>query len=396
MIGVEEASRLLDQYPGRFGSEKTPIADVLGRVLREDLIADRDFPPFDRVTMDGIGVDHTTFHPEKRYTVEGVAPAGSAQVTLKNREHCLEVMTGAITPHGVTAVVKYEDTERIGDQLAINLPNLQYRQNIHGKGSDRAKGDTIVKAGSIIGSAEIGIAATVGKHTLLTSRMPRVLVVSTGDELVPIEQTPAPHQIRSSNSSMIAAALRQHVGLVAATAHLTDDSGATEELIERNLAAFDVLIFLGGSSRGKFDFVPAALQRLGVTRHFYKVAQRPGKPFWFGSKTGACAVFALPGNPVSCLLCLTRYVIPWLRKGIGLPTVRKEAMLSTEVTFRPDLTYFAQVAITQDKDGTLAVPVEGHGSGDLANLCDASAFLELPPSQTVFDQGASYPYYSYR
>lgn len=396
MISVHEAERILSANSGYWGVADVAIDQASGRMLAEDLVADRDFPPFDRVTMDGIGINHRVFARDKEFSVQGIAAAGMVRQVLVDQASCLEVMTGAITPEGVSAIIRYEDVELEQGRARINLPEVKEGMNIHRQGTDRKLGDLIVSKGRRIGSAEVGIAATVGKETLKVLEMPRIVVVSTGDELVPIGARPLPHQIRTSNAIMIQESLKRQIGVDADLLHLRDDQEKTKAALLDSLQKYEVLIFLGGSSKGKFDFIPSTLEGEGVKRHFYKVAQRPGKPFWFGTGKGNRFVFALPGNPVSCLLCLIRYVVPWLKQSLGHVEPPSMRQLSKRVDFDPTLTYFAQAQATNNNATMVATPVEGRGSGDLANLCDADGFIQLPADRNTFNEGEYFPFYSYR
>ena len=236
------------------------------------------------------------------------------------------------------------------------------------------KDDVLIPAGRQLGSSEIAIAATVGKSQLKVSKLPKTAIVTTGDELVPINAIPAPHQIRASNGVMLYSALLD-LGLVATLEHLSDDKKAVEDGVKHLLEHYEVLIFIGGSSRGKYDYIPDTLEKNAVIRHFYKIKQRPGKPFWFGTIGLQKFVFALPGNPVSCFLCLEKYFKPWLKNSLGVSVDRVSAVLQKDVLFKPPLTYFTPVRLAT-VDGVLqANPLLGQGSGDLANLGDADAFI---------------------
>jgi molybdopterin molybdotransferase len=242
------------------------------------------------------------------------------------------------------------------------------------------------------------VAATIGKSNVRVAGLPRIAVISTGDELVDISETPLPHQIRKSNVVQIAAVLRQY-GVQLKTFHISDDQGAVEDLIRELISGYDCLILSGGVSAGKFDYVPEALDNLGVRKIFHKVAQRPGKPFWFGVKEKAvrpgknpgppdCVVFALPGNPVSSFMCTLRFVIPWLNAYQGIARPPEYAILTKDFHFKPPLTYFLQVKLVYGEDGMrYATPAEGHGSGDLANLVEADGFLELGAGHEVYGKG---------
>jgi molybdopterin molybdotransferase len=232
---------------------------------------------------------------------------------------------------------------------------------------------------------------------LRVAALPKVAILSSGDELVEVDEQPLPHQIRKSNVHTMAAVLDTW-GLPADLLHLPDDPSAIEASLSVCLEKYDALLLSGGVSMGKFDHIPAALGRLGVAELFHKVSQRPGKPFWFGRRAGA-VVFAFPGNPVSAFMCLHRYFQPWLRAGLGLlqPIDNQYAALDSDYHFKPDLTYFLQVKLGAAPEGRLlATPVTGHGSGDLANLADADAFLELPLERQVFKAGEVFPLWCYR
>lgn len=398
MITVEQAVAIIQQTTKDFGIEEVPLDAAVGRVLRENLYADRDFPPFHRVTMDGIAIQHAAFQSGRReFPVEGVGAAGDVQQQLQSPEHCLEVMTGAMLPLGADTVIRYEDLEIADGQARVMLETLGWGHNVHKKGEDRPKGSLVVPAGLRLSPAEIGVAATVGKAMLKVSRQPKTVIISTGDELVEVTETPLPHQIRRSNEHRLKATLAKY-GIPADTRHLRDDLGEVLRELKTLIAEYEVLILSGGVSEGKFDYLPRALDQMGVVKLFHKIKQRPGKPLWFGKAPNGALVFALPGNPVSSFMCTQRYFLPWLEQSLGLPpVVFPNAVLAREVTFKPDLTYFLQVKVQYDDQGRiLAHPAEGHGSGDLANLVEADAFLQLPQGRDVFMKGEVFPLIVYR
>jgi len=330
--------------------------------------------------------------------IEATAAAGNPEKTLQNPENCIEVMTGAMIPLGTDAVIRYEDIE-IKDKTAritIDINEIRAGQNIHPQGSDRKTGDIIVPKGRKLSPAEIGVAATIGKHEILVQRKLRAVVISTGEEIVAITETPLPHQIRTSNGFALQASLKNW-GLETENVLLPDDQAIIETKIAAFMETFDVLILSGGVSAGKFDFVPKALENQGVKKLFHKVSQRPGKPFWFGKSANGTVVFALPGNPVSTFMCLNRFFKKWLDASQGLENQQLTAELSEDFTFKPELTFFLQVKLSYTLTGKiLATPVEGHGSGDLANLVEADAFLELPLERSLFKKGEVFKGFVYR
>jgi len=398
MITVEEALRLIKNQTTDYGTEEIELKHSIGRILQETVVADRDFPPYNRVTMDGIAFQYEAFENGRMtFEIEGVAAAGAAQFTLSSSDNCLEVMTGSIMPLQADVVVRYEDVEIEGNLATVLVDRIKLRQNVHGKGTDRRAKSEIISKGVMISPAEIGVAASVGKAKVKVSKVPRVLIISTGDELVEVHETPEAHQIRRSNVFLLQTTL-QHYKIDADTAHLNDDLKTIKTSLALFLENYDLIVMSGGVSKGKFDFLPEALTALGVEKHFHKIKQRPGKPFWFGKHPKGTLVFALPGNPVSSFLCTHRYLMPWLKDSLGLKYQTPiTAALAAPINFKPDLTYFAQVKLTSGADGKLlAHPTEGNGSGDFANLVDADAFIEIPRGKDLFEVGEVYPVYLYR
>ncbi len=399
MIDIHHATDIVLEHRRDLGVETVPLPLAAGRVLAEPIRADRDFPPFDRVTMDGIAIQYQAFAKKDTpvFPVLGTQAAGAPPQSMPDPDGCLEVMTGAVLPEGTDTVIRYEDVTIENGTAIINVEAIKEGQNIHRRGTDRPQGSTILEPGVLLSAAELGVAATVGKALLQVRRLPTAVIISTGDELVPVESFPEPHQIRSSNTHTIRASLKKW-GLQVDDLHLVDEPAVIRRELQRCLEKYDMILMSGGVSKGKFDFVPEALEDLGVEKCFHRVRQRPGKPFWFGHWRGQCTIFALPGNPVSSFMCTHRYVGPWVRACMGLdPLDYDYAVLDSTFTFKPDLTYFLQVRLDYARNGMRrAIPVEGHGSGDLANLVEADGFLELPRGRTEFPEGELFPVLIYR
>lgn len=391
MISVENALAIVLENTQDFGVEKVSFLKSLGKVLQEDILADRDFPPFNRVAMDGICIDKTYFdNGQRSFTIENIQPAGSEQLTLQNPENCIEVMTGAVLPKNANAVIRYEDITTEKGVATINIDALKDFQNIHPQGKDQLKNDILIKKNTVITAAEIGVLATVGKSEVIVSKEPKVLIISTGDELVSVNEVPKSHQIRRSNVFTLVALL-EDLKITSETKHLTDNKAALTKKIATYLKEFDVLLFSGAVSKGKFDFLPEVLAELNVKKQFHKVAQRPGKPFWFGvEEKSKTVVFAFPGNPISTFVNCLAYFYPWYKKSLGLSLIEKTAILEEDVTFKPNLDYFLQVFITNKNGQLFAKPVKGNGSGDLVSLVNANAFIHLPNYKTEFKKGEVY------
>ncbi|CAE7465143.1 moeA [Symbiodinium microadriaticum] len=373
--------------------QSVSIDEAAGQILAEDLVADRDMPPFDRVTMDGIAIVYKTFNDGKEvFPIEHTVAAGTPQYKLKDSAHCVEIMTGAIMPIGVDTVIPYEMVQ-IGNGMAtIKAEIVKEKQNVHFKGLDRKAGDVLVRRNQKITATELMIAATIGKSRLKVYQNPKAVVISTGDELVEIEENPQAHQIRKSNVFGIRSML-ESMGLEAHLLHLPDNEEVIRIELKKALNDYDCLVLAGGVSKGKFDFIPSALEELNVRKFFHKVRQRPGKPFWFGKSDAGKLVFALPGNPVSAFMCATVYLARWIRENLGQSQSEMKVKLAEDVKFPPDLTYFLQVKTHQNENAEwLATPVLHHGSGDFSNLTDSDGFIVLPTGKDLFKKGEIYPF----
>ncbi|QJW89376.1 molybdopterin molybdotransferase MoeA [Spirosoma taeanense] len=393
MLSVADAFAITQQHRLHLPAETVSLTSALGRVLRQTIRADRDFPPFNRVAMDGIAIRFTDFaNGQRTFPVVGMQRAGQPQQTLSQANSCLEIMTGAMLSIGADTVIRYEDVTITDGQATIEIEDVQPGQHVHRQATDRRSGDELLSAGRLIGPAELAVAASVGQTELSVTSLPRVALISTGDELVDVSETPLPHQIRRSNTYLLQAALAS-LGVTATLHHIVDDETILADRLSAILRENDLLILSGGVSAGKADFVPDVLARLGVKKHFHKIEQRPGKPLWFGTSADGKTVFGLPGNPVSTVLCAYRYVMPYLRTSLGLPPAPvRYARLTTSFTFRPELTYFLPVRVSSEPDGhSVAHPLPGSGSADFANLLDVNAFMELPAKASVFNAGEVFP-----
>jgi len=399
---VKDALDIILNNTEDFGIEEIEFLRSEGRILKEDIIADRDFPPFNRVSMDGIAISSTDFNDGLReFKIEGVQAAGSEQLTLKNSGNCIEAMTGAMLPINTDVVIQYELLDIKNGFAKVNLDAVKIFQNVHLKGLDRKIDDVLIRKNTLISPAEIGVFATVGKTTVKVAKHPKVMIVSTGNELVDVSEIPAEHQIRKSNVYTLVSLLKK-LHIKAESSHILDNKKAITHKIESYLKEYDVLLFSGAVSKGKFDFIPEVLDSLGVEKLFHKVKQRPGKPFWFGRKTstyentGTKTVFAFPGNPVSTFVSCIKYFYPWFHKSMHLVENEKQAILASNFYFKPNLTYFLQVKLNRKEGKLYATPVSGKGSGDLANLVDSDAFLELPDDRSNFTKGDVFPLLPYR
>jgi molybdopterin molybdotransferase len=386
-----QADELIEQQVQCLPIESLPLAQCAGAVLRENVYAERDQPPFDRVSMDGIAVDSGAVRGGiRKLKIQATQAAGDPPLTLTDQSACIEVMTGAVVPSGCDSVVPVEQIA-IADgcaEIAADL-NVEAGQNVHRRGSDSRQGALLLSSGSELRAPEIAIAASAGMARVRVSGQPMLAVISTGNELIEPGDPILPHQVRRSNAYAISAALRSHGFQRVADDHLLDDLAELRHRLKFHLETHDVLILTGGVSMGKMDLVPRALGELGVRTVFHKVAQRPGKPMWFGMSSGGTAVFALPGNPVSSIVCLTRFVLPALFTAMGRTRPLPEKMaLGGPVNVGVSLTFFMPVRVEVDDWGRAwAVPKPTNGSGDFTALAGTDGFVELPPGPNVYPKG---------
>lgn len=392
MISFNEAQHLVLSQFHNYGTEQVDLVNSVGRYLAEDILADRDFPPFNRATKDGIAIAFDAVENGRlSFEIKGVLPAGQPTIPFVEPESCIEIMTGAVVPFETDSVVMYEDVI-IKDDIASLKKIPTKGQNIHLRASDHTKGDILLKKNNKITPAEIGILATVGKSRVLVHKLPRIAVISTGNELVEIEKQPLLHQIRRSNTYTLYGAL-QELGITPMLLHIADDIDLLRQKLAYVLDEMDVLILSGGVSKGKFDFLPQVLSELGVENIFHRVAQRPGKPFWFGAnRQSQTLVFSFPGNPVSTFINFYLYFKPWLLKSHGVSLPNPQVMLRNTFENSSDLTVFVGVE-TRIIDGrVMALIVEGNGSGDLVNLSKIDGFVQLNPGHLKFSEGTLVPF----
>jgi molybdopterin molybdotransferase len=392
MTEVAAAQELILSNIPALASEQVPLADCIGRVLRETVHAERPQPPFDRVTMDGIAIAYRDWaRGVREFTVVGTQAAGAPALAGAKAGECLAVMTGAPLPEGTDTVIPVERIER-SDRVAVVTANaVQHRQFVHACGSDRAAGDVLLVAGARIGAPESAVLASSGRARFAVAQLPHAAVISTGDELVDAGEPIAPYQIRSSNDYAIEASLTMPRLARVTRARLKDDAAALAEAIAALHDRTDLLILSGGVSMGQFDFVPAVLERLGAEVIFHRIRQKPGRPMWFGMSAQRKPIFALPGNPVSTLVCTARYILPALREAAGLAASPPEyVQLSAAAESSAELTYFLPVSLCWSAEGAaLAEPRPTNTSGDFVSLAGTNGFIELPPARAPYPAGTA-------
>ena len=392
MIEVEEAiARILARMPD-WGEAQISLDTLSGSLLLDPVLADRPFPPYDRVMMDGIALGHARYAASQReFAITATAAAGDPQCELQDSATCIEVMTGAVLPQGSDLVIPYEHLViENGHARIVQETDWDPLANVHRQGSDCAERAIVLAAGSRLNGPRWGIAASVGQTHVRCQGLPRIQVISTGDELVEPDQDPLPHQVRQSNVYGLRASLLLNGYPAVDLSHVPDQQEAIVAHYRQASTCYDLLIYSGGVSKGKFDYLPQVWQSLGVEQVLHGVAQRPGKPLWFGVDPATqTAVLGLPGNPVSTLVCLHRYFISLF--GGSQP---RYARLSQDIHFDKDLTYFAPVKVIHTPMAEMvADPISLKNSGELTALASSDGFVELPRQQSVFHQGECYRYF---
>jgi molybdopterin molybdotransferase len=393
MTDVAAAEAMILAHLPRLAALEVPLAECAGRVLAEDVATERDQPPFDRVTMDGIAIAFRDWSAGTRaFDAVGTQAAGAAPLRLTAPGQCVEVMTGTGLPLGADTVVPIERVQRAGGRATVAADAaVKDGQFVHRQGSDRTSGSLVLRAGTRLGPPEIAVLAGAGRGGALVATLPRVAVISTGDELVDPGKPIAPHQIRSTNDRAVEASLELRRLAKVTRLKLRDDANALAIAIDRLDSELDALVLSGGVSMGQFDFVPSVLEELGAKLVFHKIEQRPGRPMWFGVSTRGKPIFALPGNPVSTLVCATRYLVPALCHAAGLaPQPPEIARLAAPVEGSPTLTLFAPVTLSSSAEGVLlAEPRPTNTSGDFVALAGTDGFVELAPLRGTYPAGTA-------
>lgn len=389
MIEVCQATARVLAYELPMRTVTVPLEKSLSRILAEDVCSDMDQPPFHRVAMDGIAINKKQLAETNKFKILKTISAGSESSELPDGAVCFEIMTGAVLPVNADMVIRYEDLQISGGEALIVADMNKLTSNFHVKGSDYQKGDKVLAKNTVIKSTTTAILASVGKTMVNVYDLPKVAILSTGDELVDIGVEPRPHQIRWSNGISLKQELCAHGFTDVSLFKVSDNESEMKKMMVDLLASKDILLLTGGVSAGKYDFVPKLLKECQVEEIFHKVAQRPGKPLWFGKTALDVFVFGLPGNPVSCLINLRRFVIPFIQHSIpGNAPVQHQACLNSEVKFNiKTMTYYCLIKINNHQGKMFATPLSGNGSGDFFQLRDSDGFIELKPQDAPFAEG---------
>ncbi len=381
---LSEAQKVVLEATPVLGLEKIPILDALGRVLGEDIVAERDNPPWDNSAMDGFAVrwedirqEHAIQKPVTLSIIEDV-PAGKMPSKTVESGQAIRIMTGAPIPKGADTVLKVEDTEHTLESVRVFKPEPK-GSNIRSQGEDVRKGECIIAKGTQIRPGEAGMLAILAKSFVFVYQRPRVAILSTGDELADLDERFSEEKIINSNSYGIAAAVQDAGGIPFLLGIARDNPAALKEKISHGLTS-DILVLSGGVSMGDYDFTKAVFRDLGAEVNFWKLAIRPGQPLAFGKIQGKLA-FGLPGNPVSSMVTFEQLVRPAMLKmsghrSYGRPLV--EAVFQEKFSKRTDRRHFLRGVLTRE-EGVFKVRTTGdQGSGILTSMVKANCLIDVP------------------
>jgi molybdopterin molybdotransferase len=392
MLTFEQARQRVMEVAARhrpaLETETGQLSQVLGRVLAQEVIADRDYPPFDRSTRDGYALRAVEApKPGASFAVTGEIKAGDTFAGDVAAGQCVQIMTGAAVPQGADAVVMLEHVLREGNRITTQRAAAK-GQNIVVRGSEAKAGQVLLRPGTRLGYAELALLAQVGRPDATVYRRPRVSILSTGDEVMEIDQTPGPFQIRNSNTVSLAAQVALAGGEPVPLFNAPDKEKVLRHAMETGLSA-DVLVLSGGVSMGKYDLVEKVLKELGAEFFFDAVEIRPGRPAVFGLCRGKL-VFGLPGNPVSTMVTFELFVVPALDILSGaapraLPLFK--ARLAAPVKQKAALTHFLPAVVEWPGGEPLVRELPWQGSGDIVALVQANAFLVVPQSKLEWAAG---------
>ncbi|MDF3818386.1 molybdopterin molybdotransferase MoeA [Leptospira sp. 96542] len=394
MISYEEALVIVSSTLVSPNIESIDLMDSLGRITAEVTRADRDYPPFNRSAMDGFAILTKEYRNEIPLRYDRELHAGE-EITLTEDETIIKIMTGAPVPIGLDSVIKIEDTELTEldgkKYVTFRNPKTKLWDNIAKRGEDVRFDEIVLDKGVSIGVSELALLASLGKHRINVSRLPKVTILSTGNEIIPINQTPLNFQIRDSNSYTISAILKKYGIKSTNTRNIGDNKKELTDYIDKSKSS-DILIISGGVSMGDMDLIPDILHSLGGKQIFHKVAIKPGKPIWFGS-LGTTIVFALPGNPFSVQTCARIFLEPFLQKFLGQnPKKPLKLPIAFQRSKKTKLAEFVPVRL-ETKDKTHLIQVPYNGSGDIRCGLSSAGLAFFPETISQFEEGTIVDFY---
>jgi len=386
MLHYTEAQKLITSLARSFGVEELVLDDADGRVLAEDIYADRDYPPFNRATMDGYAVNAEDWENGTRnFKIQQVVYAGENAHAALAKGSCYKIMTGAPVPPSANAVIRREDALQMEDTVSFAVVDIKPYQSIARQGEDMRKGDLVLPKGTVCSFATISILASLGKDKVKVKKLPKVALFTTGNEVVDIDIPVSGTQIRNSNRYLLKSLLKRWQMKPVLCKHVIDDRAQLTVNLSEALDC-DMMITCGGVSAGDADYLPEVLAEIGVKKLFHKVAIRPGRPIWCGQMPNGGLVFALPGNPVSCMVTFKLFIEKYIAKSlenhelseiiIPFKGVRKHAA---------NLDEFFPVQISSEPSQASILPI--NSSGDIRLGLHADAFVHHPAEVSELHDG---------
>lgn len=404
MITVAEAQALIINQARSFGVERVPLEESFGRVLAEDVRADRDYPPFNRSAMDGYAIVAEKFANQKDFPVQGTIYAGDLPATpgrgvggVTDRSlssvGAVKIMTGAAVPAPFNAVIRREDAVEQGGAVRFFSGPAQVWHNISRQGEDLARGEKVPTRGRVIDNATASLLASLGVVRPQVARVPTVAMISTGNEIIPPGKKPNPVELRNSNAVALKCQLRQFGIEHVAHVHAADDRKKLQAAIAK-YGKVDILLMTGGVSAGDSDYVPGVLTKLKFKNIFHRVQMKPGKPLWFG-KRGKTVVFAIPGNPLSAQVIFRIFVEPYVRQCLGLALHVPLALPLAEGRRKKDsLENFFPVRIeTRENRATMLGQIPFNSSGDIRAALFSDGLAVHPAAQPELAAGSVVSFY---
>jgi molybdopterin molybdotransferase len=392
MISVEKALKTILANFRPLSLEKVNILEARARVIGEDIFTTRNIPSADNSAMDGYAVRHidtkgaTKVNPLRLKVIEEI-PAGKIPKKRLKKGEAARIMTGAVIPDGADSVLRQEDTQKIGKLVEIYAA-VKKNQDIRFAGEDVKKGELVISRGSIIGPAQIGMLASLGRTFVNVHRRPHVAIMATGNELVDIKSEPPPGKIVNSNSYALAAQVLECGGIPLVMSITKDKKSYLQKKFKAALQA-DLIISSGGVSVGDYDLVKDVMAEMGNTMRFWQVAMKPGKPLAFGAIKDV-PLFGLPGNPVSTMVSFEQFVRPCLLKMQGHKNIFRrttKAFSTQEIQKRAGVKHFIRAIVKKKKDQYIVSTTGNQGSGILKSMVVANALIVLEENKTQVKKG---------
>ncbi len=389
MITVQTAQSILSNIRMPWGKEHISIAEATGRYLAEEVRADRDYPPFDRAMMDGFAIRFSDWQKGQRtFSYSHQQWAGSPIIDLPQEESC-EITTGASVPAGFDVVIPIETVD-VGDDgtfTCSEIEKLKSGWNIQKQGVEYIQHDVVIKKDTFISAAVVAVLASCGITMPLVYLRPSVAIISTGDELVPMNESPLPHQIRTSNAHALYSLVRPLTSSIHIF-HLNDEPKQIEKWMTEHAMAFDILLFSGGVSKGGKDYLPELWKEWGFHSLFHGILQKPGKPMWLGQRDNTI-LFGFPGNPVSTLTCAVAYLLPWIKHQWSNHSDSQYIQLQDTIRAHDTLDLWVPVVLENNQFKTLNYL----GSGDLIGFSALNGIIHVPSNKVINNKNQEYRFY---